>query len=135
MAEVGEKQRLGETKTRARARKRENEKAIIRELKEAMGRKGLRKFELVGGFFSRSWALCGRTWWSRWSYYKRFESRKGWKLPLKTPWSLDALDVQIKSNAQDFFLLVFLGRSPRNWWGLEVKIERSSGLDEDEENL
>ena len=40
----------------------------------------MRKFELVDGSFQEQGASKWRTWWSRWSYYKRFGLLKGWKM-------------------------------------------------------
>ncbi len=52
MAEVGEsKTEIRETKTRVRARRRENEKGIIRTKKEAKGERLRKFFEPVDGSF------------------------------------------------------------------------------------
>lgn len=94
----------------------------------------MRKFELVDGSFQELGASKWRTWWSRWSYYKRFGVLKGWKLlKLREALTRAFLDVQsvnpmLKTSLVGVPWVEVLGTDG----GLEVKIERLPGLDEDE---
>lgn len=94
----------------------------------------MRKFELVGGSFQEQGASRWRTWWSRWGYYKRFGVLKGWKLlKLREALTRAFLDVQsvnpmLKTSLVGVPWIEILGTDG----GLEVKIERLPGLDEDE---
>lgn len=94
----------------------------------------MRKFELVDGSFQELGASNWRTWWSRWSYYKRFGVLKGWKLlKLREALTRAFLDVQsvnpmLKTSLVGVPWVEVLGTDG----GLEVKIERLPGLDEDE---
>ena len=94
----------------------------------------MRKFELVEGSFQEQGASKWRTWWSRWSYYKRFGVLKGWKLlKLREALTRAFLDVQsvnpmLKTSLVGVPWVEVLGTDG----GLEVKIERLPGLDEDE---
>jgi hypothetical protein len=94
----------------------------------------VRKFELVKGSFQEQGASKFRTWWSRWGYYKRFGVLKGWKLlKLREALTRAFLDVQsvnpmLKTSLVGVPGIEILGTDG----GLEVKIERLPGLDEDE---
>ena len=94
----------------------------------------MRKFELVEGSFQEQGASKWRTWWSRWSYYKRFGVLKAWKLlKLREALTRAFLDVQsvnpmLKTSLVGVPWIEILGTDG----GLEVKIERLPGLDEDE---
>lgn len=94
----------------------------------------MRKFELVEGSFQELGASKWRTWWSRWGYYKRFGVLKGWKLlKLREALTRAFLDVQsvnpmLKTSLVGVPWVEVLGTDG----GLEVKIERLPGLDEDE---
>jgi len=94
----------------------------------------LRKFELVDGSFQEQGASKWRTWWSRWSYYKRFGLLKGWKmLKLREALTRAFLDVQsvnpmLKTSLVGVPWIEILASDGV----LEVKIERLPGLDEDE---
>ena len=94
----------------------------------------MRKFELVKGSFQEQGASKFRTWWSRWGYYKRFGVLKGWKLlKLREALTRAFLDVQsvnpmLKTSLVGVPGIEILGTDG----GLEVKIERLPGLDEDE---
>ncbi len=132
MAEVGESRtEIRETKTRVRARKRENGKGNHKRTKKRSYRKGLRRFESSWWLFPRSWRLLSAHLVEPVELLQALWSPERWKL--QNPWSSDTcfLDAVSKSNAQDF-LSWCLWVGPRNWWGLEVKIERLPGLDEDE---
>ncbi len=75
-------------------------------------RKGLRKFEHLMAL-SRSWAALHkwRTWWSRWSYYKR-AGPEGWKLLKLRETLTHALDVQSVNQYSRLLMLVFWVESP-----------------------
>ena len=94
----------------------------------------MRKFELVEGSFQELGASKWRTWWSRWGYYKRFGVLKGWKLlKLREALTRAFLDVQsvnpmLKTSLVGVPWIEILGTDG----GLEVKIERLPGMDEDE---
>lgn len=94
----------------------------------------MRKFELVDGSFQEQGASKFRTWWSRWGYYKRFGVLNGWKLlKLREALTRAFLDVQsvnpmLKTSLVGVPGIEILGTDG----GLEVKIERLPGLDEDE---
>ena len=94
----------------------------------------MRKFELVDGSFQEQGASKFRTWWSRWGYYKRFGVLKGWKLlKLREALTRAFLDVQsvnpmLKTSLVGVPWIEIQGADG----GLEVKIERLPGLDEDE---
>ena len=94
----------------------------------------MRKFELVDGSFQEQGASKWRTWWSRWSYYKRFGLLKGWKmLKLREALTRAFLDVQsvnpmLKTSLVGVPWIEILASDGV----LEVKIERLPGLDEDE---
>lgn len=94
----------------------------------------MRKFELVEGSFQELGASKWRTWWSRWGYYKRFGVLKGWKLlKLREALTRAFLDVQsvnpmLKTSLVGVPWVEVLGTDG----GLQVKIERLPGLDEDE---
>lgn len=94
----------------------------------------MRKFELVDGSFQEQGASKWRTWWSRWSYYKRFGVLKGWKLlKLREALTRAFLDVQsvnpmLKTSLVGVPWIEILASDGV----LEVKIERLPGLDEDE---
>ena len=94
----------------------------------------MRKFELVDGSFQEQGASKWRTWWSRWSYYKRFGVLKGWKLlKLREALTRAFLDVQsvnpmLKTSLVGVPWIEILESDGV----LEVKIERLPGLDEDE---
>lgn len=94
----------------------------------------MRKFELVEGSFQEQGASKWRTWWSRWSYYKRFGVLKGWKLlKLREALTRAFLDVQsvnpmLKTSLVGVPWIEILASDGV----LEVKIERLPGLDEDE---
>lgn len=94
----------------------------------------MRKFELVDGSFQEQGASKWRTWWSRWGYYKRFGVLKGWKLlKLREALTRAFLDVQsvnpmLKTSLVGVPWIEIQGIDG----GLEVKIERLPGLDEDE---
>lgn len=94
----------------------------------------MRKFELVEGSFQEQGASKFRTWWSRWGYYKRFGVLKGWKLlKLREALTRAFLDVQsvnpmLKTTLVGVPWIEIKGTDG----GLEVKIERLPGLDEDE---
>lgn len=94
----------------------------------------MRKFELVDGSFQELGASKWRTWWSRWSYYKRFGVLKGWKmLKLREALTRAFLDVQsvnpmLKTSLVGVPWIEIQGTDEV----LEVKIERLPGLDEDE---
>lgn len=94
----------------------------------------MRKFELVEGSFQEQGASKWRTWWSRWGYYKRFGVLKGWKLlKLREALTRAFLDVQsvnpmLKTSLVGVPWVEVLGTDG----GLQVKIERLPGLDEDE---
>ncbi len=130
MAERLEKPKteIRETKTRVKRRKRENEGQSWR-LKKELRRKG---FESLNGLMalSRSWALLSGTctWWSRWSCTSLWsEKRKD-----GSSWNsvkLCCLFGRDQSNAPD---CGWHGLVSELMGGLEVKIERLPGLDEDE---
>jgi hypothetical protein len=94
----------------------------------------MRKFELVEGSFQEQGASKWRTWWSRWSYYKRFGVLKAWKLlKLREALTRAFLDVQsvnpmLKTSLVGVPWIEIQGTDEV----LEVKIERLPGLDEDE---
>lgn len=94
----------------------------------------MRKFELVDGSFQEQGASKWRTWWSRWSYYKRFGVLKAWKLlKLREALTRAFLDVQsvnpmLKTSLVGVPWIEIQGTDEV----LEVKIERLPGLDEDE---
>ena len=94
----------------------------------------MRKFELVDGSFQEQGASKWRTWWSRWSYYKRFGVLKAWKLlKLREALTRAFLDVQsvnpmLKTSLVGVPWISIQGTDEV----LEVKIERLPGLDEDE---
>lgn len=94
----------------------------------------MRKFELVEGSFQEQGASRWRTWWSRWGYFKRFGVLKGWKLlKLREALTRAFLDVQsvnpmLKTSLVGVPWIEIKGTDG----GLEVKIERLPGLDEDE---
>ena len=94
----------------------------------------MRKFELVDGSFQEQGASKWRTWWSRWGYYKQFGVLKGWKLlKLREALTRAFLDVQsvnpmLKTSLVGVPWIEIQGTDG----GLEVKIERLPGLDEDE---
>ena len=94
----------------------------------------MRKFEFVDGSFQERGASRLRTWWSRWGYYKRFGVLKGWKLlKLREALTRAFLDVQsvnpmLKTSLVGVPWIEIQGTDG----GLEVKIERLPGLDEDE---
>ena len=94
----------------------------------------MRKFEFVDGSFQERGASRLRTWWSRWGYYKRFGVLKGWKLlKLREALTSAFLDVQsvnpmLKTSLVGVPWIEIQGTDG----GLEVKIERLPGLDEDE---
>lgn len=94
----------------------------------------MRKFELVEGSFQEQGASKWRTWWSRWSYYKRFGVLNGWKLlKLREALTRAFLDVQsvnpmLKTSLVGVPWIEILASDGV----LEVKIERLPGLDEDE---
>lgn len=94
----------------------------------------MRKFELVEGSFQELGASKWRTWWSRWGYYKRFGVLNGWKLlKLREALTRAFLDVQsvnpmLKTSLVGVPWVEVLGTDG----GLQVKIERLPGLDEDE---
>jgi len=94
----------------------------------------MRKFELVEGSFQELGASKWRTWWSRWGYYKRFGVLKGWKLlKLREALTRAFLDVQsvnpmLKTSLVGVPWIEIQGTDG----GLEVKIERLPGMDEDE---
>ena len=94
----------------------------------------MRKFELVEGSFQELGASKWRTWWSRWSYYKRFGVLNGWKLlKLREALTRAFLDVQsvnpmLKTSLVGVPWIEIQGTDEV----LEVKIERLPGLDEDE---
>lgn len=94
----------------------------------------MRKFELVEGSFQELGASKWRTWWSCWGYYKRFGVLKGWKLlKLREALTRAFLDVQsvnpmLKTSLVGVPWIEIQGTDG----GLEVKIERLPGLDEDE---
>lgn len=94
----------------------------------------MRKFELVDGSFQEQGASKWRTWWSRWSYYKRFGLLNGWKLlKLREALTRAFLDVQsvnpmLKTTLVGVPWIEILASDGV----LEVKIERLPGLDEDE---
>lgn len=94
----------------------------------------MRKFELVEGSFQEQGASKWRTWWSRWSYFKRFGLLKGWKLlKLREALTRAFLDVQsvnpmLKTSLVGVPWIEIQGTDEV----LEVKIERLPGLDEDE---
>lgn len=94
----------------------------------------MRKFELVEGSFQELGASKWRTWWSRWSYYKRFGVLKAWKLlKLREALTRAFLDVQsvnpmLKTSLVGVPWIEIQGTDEV----LEVKIERLPGLDEDE---
>jgi hypothetical protein len=94
----------------------------------------MRKFELVEGAFQEQGASKWRTWWSRWSYYKKFGVLKGWKLlKLREALTRAFLDVQsvnpmLKTALVGVPWIEIQGTDG----GLEVKVERLPGLDEDE---
>lgn len=94
----------------------------------------MRKFELVDGSFQELGASKFRTWWSRWGYYKRFGVLKGWKLlKLREALTRAFLDVQsvnpmLKTSLVGVPWIEIKGADG----GLEVKIERLPGMDEDE---
>lgn len=94
----------------------------------------MRKFELVDGSFQEQGASKFRTWWSRWGYYKRFGVLRGWKLlKLREALTRAFLDVQsvnpmLKTSLVGVPCIEIQGTDG----GLEVKIERLPGLDEDE---
>ena len=93
----------------------------------------MRKFELVDGSFQEQGASKWRTWWSRWSYYKRFGVLKAWKLlKLREALTRAFLDVQsvnpmLKTSLVGVPWIEIQGTDEV----LEVKIERLPGLDED----
>ena len=93
----------------------------------------MRKFELVEGSFQELGASKWRTWWSRWSYYKRFGVLKAWKLlKLREALTRAFLDVQsvnpmLKTSLVGVPWIEIQGTDEV----LEVKIERLPGLDED----
>lgn len=94
----------------------------------------MRKFELVEGSFQEQGASKWRTWWSRWSYYKRFGLLNGWKLlKLREALTRAFLDVQsvnpmLKTSLVGVPWIEILASDGV----LQVKIERLPGLDEDE---
>lgn len=94
----------------------------------------MRKFELVEGSFQEQGASKWRTWWSRWGYYKRFGVLNGWKLlKLREALTRAFLDVQsvnpmLKTSLVGVPWIEIKGADG----GLEVKIERLPGMDEDE---
>ena len=94
----------------------------------------MRKFELVDGSFQEQGASKWRTWWSRWGYYKQFGVLKAWKLlKLREALTRAFLDVQsvnpmLKTSLVGVPWIEIQGTDG----GLEVKIERLPGLDEDE---
>lgn len=94
----------------------------------------MRKFELVEGSFQEQGASKWCTWWSRWGYYKRFGVLNGWKLlKLREALTRAFLDVQsvnpmLKTSLVGVPWIEILASDG----GLEVKIERLPGLDEDE---
>lgn len=94
----------------------------------------MRKFELVDGSFQEQGASKWRTWWSRWSYYKRFGVLKGWKLlKLREALTRAFLDVQsVNPMLKTSLVGVPWIETVATDGGLEVKIERLPGLDEDE---
>lgn len=94
----------------------------------------MRKFELVDGSFQEQGASKWRTWWSRWSYYKRFGVLKGWKLlKLREALTRAFLDVQSVNPMLKTSLVGVPWIEIQGTDGvLEVKIERLPGLDEDE---
>lgn len=94
----------------------------------------MRKFELVDGSFQELGASKWRTWWSRWSYYKRFGVLKGWKLlKLREALTRAFLDVQSVNPMLKTSLVGVPWIEIQGTDGvLEVKIERLPGLDEDE---
>lgn len=94
----------------------------------------MRKFELVEGSFQELGASKWRTWWSRWGYYKRFGVLKGWKLlKLREALTRAFLDVQsVNPMLKTSLVGVPWIETVATDGGLEVKIERLPGLDEDE---
>jgi hypothetical protein len=94
----------------------------------------MRKFELVDGSFQEQGASKWRTWWSRWSYYKRFGVLKGWKLlKLREALTRAFLDVQsVNPMLKTSLVGVPWIETVATDGGLEVRIERLPGLDEDE---
>lgn len=94
----------------------------------------MRKFELVDGSFQEQGASKWRTWWSRWGYYKRFGVLKGWKLlKLREALTRAFLDVQsVNPMLKTSLVGVPWIETVATDGGLEVKIERLPGLDEDE---
>lgn len=94
----------------------------------------MRKFELVEGSFQELGASKWHTWWSRWSYYRRFGVLKAWKLlKLREALTRAFLDVQsvnpmLKTSLVGVPWIEIQGTDEV----LEVKIERLPGLDEDE---
>ena len=94
----------------------------------------MRKFELVEGSFQELGASKWRTWWSRWSYYKRFGVLKAWKLlKLREALTRAFLDVQSVNPMLKTSLVGVPWIEIQGTDGvLEVKIERLPGLDEDE---
>ena len=94
----------------------------------------MRKFELVDGSFQEQGASKWRTWWSRWGYYKRFGVLKGWKLlKLREALTRAFLDVQsVNPMLKTSLVGVPWIETVATDGGLEVRIERLPGLDEDE---
>ena len=94
----------------------------------------MRKFELVDGSFQEQGASKWRTWWSRLGYYKRFGVLKGWKLlKLREALTRAFLDVQsVNPMLKTSLVGVPWIETVATDGGLEVKIERLPGLDEDE---
>ena len=94
----------------------------------------MRKFELVEGSFQEQGASKWRTWWSRWGYYKRFGVLKGWKLlKLREALTRAFLDVQsVNPMLKTSLVGVPWIEIQATDGGLEVKIERLPGMDEDE---
>jgi ABC-type dipeptide/oligopeptide/nickel transport system ATPase subunit len=94
----------------------------------------MRKFELVEGSFQEQGASKWRTWWSRWGYYKRFGVLKGWKLlKLREALTRAFLDVQsVNPMLKTSLVGVPWVEIQATDGGLEVKIERLPGMDEDE---
>lgn len=94
----------------------------------------MRKFELVEGSFQELGASKWRTWWSRWGYYKRFGVLKGWKLlKLREALTRAFLDVQsVNPMLKTSLVGVPWIETVATDGGLEVRIERLPGLDEDE---
>lgn len=94
----------------------------------------MRKFELVDDSFQEQGASKWRTWWSRWSYYKRFGVLKGWKLlKLREALTRAFLDVQsVNPMLKTSLVGVPWIETVATDGGLEVRIERLPGLDEDE---